>query len=798
MNILIIFTVLCTILIINSFPATGVSTIKAGDQLNLTTSQLVSPGGNFTLGFFNTTNYRYIGIWYTNDETYKVWVANPSTPIISSSGVLMIDPNTGKLIIATGGTTLVNISDNQSSPDSNIAATLQDTGNFQLKNETDNRTLWQSFDYPTNVLLPGMKLGSDLRTGKNWNLTSWLSNDIADFGVFTLSWEPTDEASQRLMIRRRGQPYWTSGNLNNQTFPYMPALNSPFSKYQYNLSYVYTDEERSFSFHGINGVQPMWFLTPGGRVQDADNFAVWTPEFCYGYDSGDGCVADSNTIQCRDENDKFNWLNGDFAPMTSSSYDDNSSLSMSDCMVRCWNDCSCLGFTTSSNGTGCITWTGAKSVDNFSISPTGSAVLKYVLISPIPIISPNPSKGNAKNWIWAPIVASIILLLFSAGLLWYLKKNKLRREEEKRQKRDDEYFLELIASDSFKDASNLESNGRKGSDLMVFSFATIVTATNDFASENKLGEGGFGPVYKGKLSDEQEIAIKRLSRTSGQGLVEFKNELILIAKLQHTNLVRVLGCCIRGEEKMLIYEYMPNKSLDFFLFDETRKTLLDWPKRWNIIEGVAQGLLYLHKYSRMRVIHRDLKASNVLLDESMNPKISDFGMARIFKQNETEAITNRVVGTYGYMSPEYAMEGTFSVKSDVFSFGVLTLEIVSGRRNTSFSYLDKTVNLIGYAWELWLKGDALVLEDPTLADSHVIHRLLRSIHVALLCVQENALDRPEMSDVISMLNNDTMSLPVPKQPAFFIGRSASKSTSVERKLEDYSVNDMTITVMEAR
>ncbi|CAH1427288.1 unnamed protein product [Lactuca virosa] len=217
--------------------------------------------------------------------------------------------------------------------------------------------------------------------------------------------------------------------------------------------------------------------------------------------------------------------------------------------------------------------------------------------------------------------------------------------EEKRQKRDDEYFLELIASDSFKDASNLESNGRKGSDLMVFSFAAIVTAANDFTSENKLGEDGFGPVYKGKLSDEQEIAIKRLSITSGQGLVEFKNELILIAKLQHTNLVWVLGCCIRGEEKMLIYEYTPNKSLDFFFFDETRKTLLDWLKRWNIIEGIAQGLLYLHKYSRMRVIHRDLKASNVLLDESMNHKIFDFGMARIFKQNETEAITNRVVGT---------------------------------------------------------------------------------------------------------------------------------------------------------
>ncbi|GKE97639.1 G-type lectin S-receptor-like serine/threonine-protein kinase, partial [Tanacetum coccineum] len=172
---------------------------------------------------------------------------------------------------------------------------------------------------------------------------------------------------------------------------------------------------------------------------------------------------------------------------------------------------------------------------------------------------------KAKNWIWAPIVIGVFIIIFCPGLLWYLKKRKLRQEEE-RQNRDDEYFLELMASESFEGASNIERNGRKGSDIMVFSFATIVAATNDFASENKLGEGGFGPVYKGKLSDEREIAIKRLSKSSGQGLVEFKNELILIAKLQHTNLVRVLGCCIHGEEKMLIYEYMPNKSLDFFLF----------------------------------------------------------------------------------------------------------------------------------------------------------------------------------------------------------------------------------------
>ncbi|XP_076945573.1 G-type lectin S-receptor-like serine/threonine-protein kinase CES101 isoform X2 [Bidens hawaiensis] len=791
---LIIVTVVCSNLINNCFHASAVSTLKAGDQFNLN-SRLVSPGNNFTLGFFTIpeTNYTYLGIWYTNDEQRRrVWVANPSTPITSSSSVLMIDPNTGILIISTGRTTLVNISDNQSGVGPNVTATLQDTGDFQLINEVDNRILWKSFDYPTNVLLPGMKLGSDLITGRNWNLTSWLSDEIPDFGAFTLSWEPNGENSQRLVIRRRGQPYWTSGDLNNQTFQFM-NVNNPFSQYWYNLSNAYNNEERNFSYHSFNGVKPMWILTADGRILDGDSSMYLSfHEFCYGYDSGDGCVAGSDLSPCRSVDDKFSLRNGDFTPGTYDvSYDYSSSLSFSDCMVRCWNDCRCLAFNSRDldNGTGCDIWTGTKSAE-FLINPQGTSIQKYVLLSQ------NSSKGSVKILIWAPIVAGIFLLLFCFGLFWYLKKRKLKREE--RQMDDDKHFLELMTSESFNNSSNTETSGRKGSHMVVFSFAAIVTATNDFSNENKLGQGGFGPVYKGKLNDEREIAIKRLSRTSGQGLVEFKNELILIAKLQHTNLVRVLGCCIRGEEKMLIYEYMPNKSLDFFLFDETRRAILDWPKRWNIIEGIAQGLLYLHKYSRMRVIHRDLKASNVLLDESMNPKISDFGMARIFKQHETEAMTQRVVGTYGYMSPEYAMDGTFSVKSDVFSFGVLIMEIVSGRRNMSFSHLDKTVNLIGYAWELWQQGDALQLQDPTLGYNCVVHQLLRTIHVALLCVQENAIDRPEMSEVISMLTNDTMLLHVPKRPAFFFGETVSKSTSAERKTNGDSVNNITITQIEAR
>ncbi|KAL7172777.1 hypothetical protein ACSBR2_032283 [Camellia fascicularis] len=200
--------------------------------------------------------------------------------------------------------------------------------------------------------------------------------------------------------------------------------------------------------------------------------------------------------------------------------------------------------------------------------------------------------------------------------------------------------------------------------------------------------------------------------------------------------------------------------------NSTQKELLDWKKRYNIIEGIAQGLLYLHEYSRLRIIHRDLKASNILLDNDMNSKISDFGMARIFGRNESEANTNRVVGTYGYMSPEYAMEGLFSEKSDVYSFGVLMLEIVSGRKNSSFYHHDRPVNLIGYACELWKEGNGLELMDSTLGNSCSSSQVLRCIQVGLLCVQENAVDRPTMSDVISMLNNETTLLPTPNFTAY--------------------------------
>ncbi|KAG5020579.1 hypothetical protein JHK87_016434 [Glycine soja] len=299
----------------------------------------------------------------------------------------------------------------------------------------------------------------------------------------------------------------------------------------------------------------------------------------------------------------------------------------------------------------------------------------------------------------------------------------------------------------------------------VTTFGLIITfltkATRNFSSENKLGEGGFGPVYKGTLIDGKEIAVKRLSKKSVQGLDEFKNEVALIAKLQHRNLVKLLGCCIEGEEKMLIYEYMPNQSLDYFVFDETKRKFLDWGKRFNIIIGIARGLLYLHQDSRLRIIHRDLKTSNILLDENLDPKISDFGLARSFLGDQVEANTNRVAGTYGYMPPEYAARGHFSVKSDVFSYGVIVLEIVSGKKNREFSDPEHYNNLLGHAWRLWTEQRSLDLLDEVLGEPCTPFEVIRCIQVGLLCVQQRPEDRPDMSSVVLMLNCDK-ELPKPK------------------------------------
>ncbi|KAI6703205.1 hypothetical protein NL676_012341 [Syzygium grande] len=380
-------------------------------------------------------------------------------------------------------------------------------------------------------------------------------------------------------------------------------------------------------------------------------------------------------------------------------------------------------------------------------------------------------------------IAIVVLLIF--GLIWYLKRRTLRSKGISGViKGFSRQFKTMVCK-----GESLESGAPN---LQTFGYATLRAATDNFSSENKLGQGGFGPVYKGKLPKGQDIAIKRLSKTSNQGLEAFKNEVMLATSLQHVNLVRLLGFCIDREEKLLINEYMPNKSLDFYLFDPIRKYWLDWVKRVHIIEGITQGLLYLQEYSNFTIIHRDLKASNVLLDDEMNPKISDFGLARIFRKDDLEANTNRIVGTYGYVPPEYVRKGMYSMKYDVYSFGVLMLQIISGKRTSCYYGLNENLTLLEYAYELWKDNRCMEFIDPSLDDSSSSCKLVRCMQVALLCVQEKPGDRPSMLEVSSMLKNEFSALNFPKKPAFSINKDEDEDDKCLLKEAIHSVNDASI------
>lgn len=343
-------------------------------------------------------------------------------------------------------------------------------------------------------------------------------------------------------------------------------------------------------------------------------------------------------------------------------------------------------------------------------------------------------------------------------------------------------------------AAEAEEAAAESSDLF-FELRALEVATNFFSDLNKLGHGGFGPVYKGLMPNGEEVAVKKLSLESRQGLREFTNEVKLLLKIQHRNLVTLFGCCAEGPEKMLIYEYLPNKSLDYFLFDKEKSASLDWPTRFRIITGITRGLQYLHEEAPVRIIHRDIKASNILLDEQLNPKISDFGLARLFPGDDTHVNTFRISGTHGYMAPEYAMHGYLSVKTDVFSYGVLVLEIVSGRKNNDRRLGSEKADLLSYTWKLYQAGRTLELVDTSLAKYNPDEAAM-CIQLGLLCCQQSVADRPDMNSVHLMLSSDSFTLPRPGKPGIQ-GRGGRWTTTSSSAFTNTNASSMLTGVTKA-
>ncbi|KAI3769370.1 hypothetical protein L6452_00471 [Arctium lappa] len=324
-----------------------------------------------------------------------------------------------------------------------------------------------------------------------------------------------------------------------------------------------------------------------------------------------------------------------------------------------------------------------------------------------------------------------------------------------------------------RDTMDLELTGVTG----AFTLRQIKAATNNFDVANKIGEGGFGSVYKGVLSDGTLIAVKQLSSKSRQGNREFLNELGMISALQHPHLVKLHGCCIEGNQLLLAYEYMENNSLARALFGPKQWQLeLDWPTRYSICIGIARGMSFLHEESRLKIVHRDIKATNVLLDKDLNAKISDFGLAKLDEEDGTH-ISTRVAGTYGYMAPEYALRGYLTDKADVYSYGIVLLEIVSGMANIVDRAKENRFVLLDRAIDLKNEGNLMELVDPRLGSDYDVQEMMVVINLALLCTTISPTDRPAMSAVVSMLEGRI----VPRE--FAVDQSFSMTETDREKMK---------------
>ncbi|CAA2964589.1 G-type lectin S-receptor-like serine threonine-kinase At4g27290 [Olea europaea subsp. europaea] len=639
---------------------------------------VVSSGGTFELGFFSPENSinRFLGIWYKQISVRTiVWVANRETPFNDTSGALKLTEN-GNLVLVNSTNGVVLWSSNSTSVSMSLVAQLLDSGNLVIRGSSDGNYTWQSFDHPTDTALPGMKMGKNFVTGVDRILCSWKTKNDPSRGDFTYLMD-THGYPQHMMMSGSSVRF-RSGPWNGLSFSGSPGLKkNPI----YTFQFVFNQQEVYYSFDLINPyIYSRLVLDPDGvlrrfswnnRTQvwtnlvnaPADNCALYGQ--CHGYGSCD--TNNSPICSCMDKfkpKDPKDWLSADWSngcvrktplncksdgfikysgiklPDTRNSWY-NLSMSLEKCREICMTNCSCMAYSNidiRGKGNGCFLWFDDLMDIRYYGGNDGQDI--YIRMASSELGSSGLKKKILRVCL-ASLGAVLILFLILISFTWKKKKDREKRQKVQQQQ---QLTREGSLGSSSRQFYTVE-NDNPDIDLPLFDVTTILKATNYFSPSNKIGEGGFGPVYKGVLKEGKEIAVKRLSKYSTQGNDEFKNEVILIAKLQHRNLVNLIGCCIHEEEKMLIYEFMPNNSLDTYIFDKDQGRLLDWQKRFRIINGIARGLLYLHQDSRLRIIHRDLKAGNILLDVDMNPKISDFGMARSFVGNETEANTRRVVGT---------------------------------------------------------------------------------------------------------------------------------------------------------
>ncbi|XVE50239.1 hypothetical protein DITRI_Ditri01bG0146200 [Diplodiscus trichospermus] len=731
------------------------NTIYPGHSLS-GNQTITSENGRFELGFFkpgNSSGNYYVGIWYKKLPVQTVvWVANRDEPVLDPSNSKLHLSERGNLVLYNQSEIPLWSTDSSFNSTNSTVAVLENSGNFVLRNSSNLSVIvWQSFDHPTDTWLSGAKLGIDKMTRRRQIYIAWRNFTDPAPGPFSLGLDPNGTSTYHIL--QNGNKYWICGMWLERVSSF--STDTVDIKYT-TVNYV-SNEKENFYIYSVSdsSILVRFVIDVSGRLQQLiwqDDFQKWKtiwekPKdqceifgFCgyYGacnqfsstscrclpgfqpkipgeWSTGNhthGCLR-RTPLQCNNGvKDGFHVIRNIRPPANEVLMLNNKSLK--ECESSCLRDCSCTAFSYDGN---CSIW--REDLLNIQYLSYGDNLGRdlHLRLRKTELAALQGNKKGRIQWFISSAVAAILILFVIVGFII----STCRR-----------------------------TNFSKPTDdvLVLFKFSDIKRATKNFSE--KLGEGGFGSVFKGILPNSAAIAVKSL-KCQDQEDKQFRTEVSTIGTIHHVNLIRLLGFCVKGRKRFLVYEYMPNGSLDSHLFFYKDSKILDWKTRYHIAVGVARGLAYLHEECRECIIHCDIKPENILLDADYNPLLSDFGLAKLLGRDFSRVLTT-MKGTRGYLAPEMISGEPITPKSDVFSYGMLLLEIISGRRNWEIRD-DGTDNYFPARAASCISngGDVLRLLDSKLQGNANVNEVIRACRVACWCIQDEEQNRPSMGQVVQIL-----------------------------------------------
>uniref|UniRef100_A0A8I6YI77 Receptor-like serine/threonine-protein kinase n=2 Tax=Hordeum vulgare subsp. vulgare TaxID=112509 RepID=A0A8I6YI77_HORVV len=795
------FLVVFTILLCLRTPAgsAATDTILAGQALSVN-DKLVSSNGRYALGFFQTrlTANWYLGIWFNTVPKFtSAWVANRDRPIKNTTSLELRISHDGNLVILNQSaksiiwSTQANITGNSST------ARLLSSGNLILTDSSNSpNVLWQSFDHPTDTFFPGAKLGWDKVTGLNRRFISWKNLVDPAAGSYCEQLDPSGVDQLLLVALNSSIPYWSTGIWNGKYFAALPEMSARHSispklvdndkeKYlTYNLVAEYMDPNmitrhvidvsgQAKTFIWMKGSEDWVMINAQPRAQCdvhaicgpfticTDNkvphcncmegFTITSPKDWELENRADGCTRNTQ-LDCISNKSKTHTTDKFYSvpcvKLPQNAPKVEGAASASECAQICLSNCSCTAYSFGDSG--CSMWRNELlNIRQLQCSDTtnSNGETLYLRLSAKDVQSlKNSRRGIVSGVIIGTGISALGLFALVLLLMVWRNKNKI--------------------------SSQIRNESEVCDGITAFRYNDLQRATNIFTE--KLGGGSFGSVFKGFMKGSNAIAVKRLDGAY-QGEKQFRAEVSSIGAVQHINLVKLVGFCCEGSKRLLVYEYMSNRSLDVHLFGSN--SMLNWTARYQIGLGVARGLAYLHDSCRDRVIHCDIKPENILLDASLLPKIADFGMAKLLGRDYSRVLTT-MRGTTGYLAPEWLTGVPITPKVDVFSYGMVLLEIISGRRNScpscpSGGNID--VYFPVHAAHKLLEGDVGSLVDHKLHGIANLDEVEIACKVACWCLQDSELDRPTMGMVVQILEGlvEITMPPIPRLLQAMVGSSNS-------------------------